>query len=34
MMFAGDPPSSLPAGAAPPFYCLGRCANPPIINTR
>ena len=33
MMFAGPPPSSLPNGARPPFYCLGRCANPPIINT-
>jgi hypothetical protein len=34
MMFVGDPPSALPADAAPPYYCLGRCANPPIINTK
>ncbi|MDT8344869.1 MAG: hypothetical protein RQ752_10620 [Thermohalobaculum sp.] len=24
----------LPPGSAPPYYCLGRCANPPIVNTR
>lgn len=24
----------LPAGSAPPDYCLGRCKNPPIVNTR
>lgn len=33
MMFQDYPPETLPAGAEPPFYCLGRCANPPIINT-
>lgn len=34
MMFVGDPPVTLPPDAAPPFYCLGRCDNPPLINTK
>ena len=34
MMFVGEPPETLPPGAAPPFYCLGRCDNPPLINTK
>jgi hypothetical protein len=34
MMFAHYPPETLPPGAAPPFYCLGRCAFPPLINTK
>lgn len=34
MMFAHYPPETLPPGASPPFYCLGRCANPPLINTK
>jgi len=25
---------NLPSTAEPPYYCLGRCANPPIVNTR
>lgn len=24
----------LPPGSKPPYYCLGRCSNPPIVNTR
>ncbi|MDJ0895967.1 MAG: hypothetical protein QNJ92_12565 [Alphaproteobacteria bacterium] len=34
MMFKGLPPETLPDGTTPPFYCLGRCENPPIINTK
>ncbi|GLS33032.1 hypothetical protein SAMN04488498_1665 [Mesorhizobium albiziae] len=34
MMFVHHPPETLPPGAAPPFYCLGRCEKPPLINTR
>ena len=34
MMFAGTPPMSLPQDMAPPQYCLGRCQNPPVINTK
>ena len=34
MMFVGVPPETLPPGATPPFYCLGRCDNPPLINTK
>ena len=34
MMFVGTPPTTLPVGAAPPGYCLGRCNSPPIINTK
>jgi hypothetical protein len=34
MMFAGVPPSTISGLQSPPFYCLGRCDNPPIINTR
>lgn len=34
MMFEGTPPMVLPPGAEPPFYCLGRCASPYIINTK
>lgn len=34
MMFAGPPPAVLPTDAKPPYYCLGRCKSPPIINTR
>jgi hypothetical protein len=34
MMFLHYPPETLPPGAAPPFYCLGRCKNPPLINTK
>ena len=34
MMFAADvPPAALASTDAPPFYCLGRCGSPPIINT-
>lgn len=25
---------NLPSTASPPYYCLGRCKNPPIVNTR
>ncbi len=32
MMFANRPPATL-AGMGPPQYCLGRCANPLIVNT-
>jgi hypothetical protein len=24
----------LPPGTMPPYYCLGRCKNPPIVNTK
>jgi hypothetical protein len=34
MMFAAYPPATLPAGSGPPFYCLGRCKNPYIVNTK
>ena len=34
MMFVGDPPAALTSTDRPPYYCLGRCANPPIINTK
>lgn len=36
MMFADvdGVPQTLPDNAKPPYYCLGRCANPPIINTK
>jgi hypothetical protein len=34
MMFHGQPPQTLASNAAPPFYCLGRCKYPPIINTK
>lgn len=35
MMFENDPPETLPPGAAAGvFYCLGRCKNPPIVNTQ
>lgn len=35
MMFAdATPPDTLPDDAVPPYYCLGRCDNPPIINTK
>lgn len=34
MMFALPPPEVLPAGIAPPLYCLGRCDQPLIINTK
>lgn len=45
MMFEKDPTldvtdggalneGKLPAGSEPPYYCLGRCMNPPIVNTR
>ena len=40
MLFVNDPddPNTLPggrlpAGSGPPYYCLGRCNNPPIVNT-
>ena len=34
MMFqATTPPATLPPGTTPPFYCLGRCDHPPLINT-
>lgn len=33
MLFKEDPPQTLSPDAAPHFYCLGRCENPPIINT-
>lgn len=32
MMFVSAPPATL-GGLQPPAYCLGRCANPPIVNT-
>ena len=32
MLFVDRPPASLD-GMGPPFYCLGRCANPLIVNT-
>ena len=45
MMFVLDPSKDvkdggaldnglLPAGTKPPYYCLGRCKNPPILNTK
>jgi hypothetical protein len=35
MMFENYPPQTLPPGAAAGvFYCLGRCKNPPIVNTK
>ena len=38
MMFKVDPSTlpngTLPADAEPPFYCLGRCKQPPILNTK
>ena len=33
MMFISQPPAALPDNLDPPFYCLGRCANPFIVNT-
>jgi hypothetical protein len=33
MMFQAPPPSRLPPDAEPPFYCLGRCDQPRLINT-
>jgi hypothetical protein len=33
MLFVGDPPATFAGLQGPPTYCLGRCANPPIINT-
>lgn len=33
MMFIAQPPATLPDHLDPPFYCLGRCANPLIVNT-
>ncbi len=32
MLFVDRPPAALD-GMGPPFYCLGRCANPLIVNT-
>ena len=32
MLFVDRPPTALD-GMGPPFYCLGRCANPLIVNT-
>lgn len=34
MMFATTPPRNYADLSAPPFYCLGRCGSPMIINTR
>lgn len=34
MMFVGQPPATYADLEGPPKYCLGRCADPPIINTR
>ena len=34
MMFATSPPRNYADLSAPPFYCLGRCGSPMIINTR
>jgi hypothetical protein len=35
MIFAGQRvPTALQPGDAPPYYCLGRCSNTPIINTK
>ena len=34
MMFSmNEPPRTLPSDAKPPYYCLGRCKDPMIINT-
>lgn len=33
MMFQVYPPRTLPPYVRPPFYCLGRCEHPRIINT-
>jgi hypothetical protein len=33
MMFVNEPPMTLTDGMKPPFYCLGRCASPLIVNT-
>lgn len=32
MMFVSSPPEVL-GTLAPPLYCLGRCENPPVVNT-
>ena len=32
MLFVDEPPADL-GDMGPPFYCLGRCANPMIVNT-
>lgn len=34
MMWQTEPPATLPPGAQPPLYCLGRCDSPLIINTK
>ncbi len=34
MMFASYPPQTIPPGEGPPYYCLGRCKNPYIVNTK
>ena len=34
MMFVGEPPATMADLRAPPFYCLGRCEQPLIVNTR
>ena len=34
IMFPGEPPDTLDAGAVPPLYCLGRCSSPPLVNTK
>ncbi len=34
MMFNGAPPTNIDGLSGPPQYCLGRCDEPPIINTR
>lgn len=33
MMFIEEPEETMPPGMIPPFYCLGRCDHPPLINT-
>jgi hypothetical protein len=33
MMFVNEPPMILADGMKPPFYCLGRCESPLIVNT-
>ncbi|MDH3667697.1 MAG: hypothetical protein OEN23_12275 [Paracoccaceae bacterium] len=34
MMFVDQPPATYADLQGPPFYCLGRCADPLLINTR
>ncbi len=34
IMFQDPPDETMPSDAEPPFYCLGRCEDPPIVNTK